>query len=81
MNAVPMPIKTPAHGDDPADVQVVPVGPVLANVVLPDVVGEHRVERADVGRHAGHERRQQAGQRDAERPVRAGTRSSACGIA
>ncbi|MCO5546639.1 hypothetical protein L7F22_000072 [Adiantum nelumboides] len=56
--------------DQPADAEVVAVGAARAHPVLPDVVGEHRVERADVRRHAGHERGQQTGDRDAEDAVR-----------
>ena len=59
-----------ADRDDPTDIQVVAIGSVLAYVVLPDVIGEHVVEGTHVGRHAGHERREQAGQRDSERSVR-----------
>jgi hypothetical protein len=36
---------------------------------LPDVVAEHGIEGRDVGRHARHERRHQARDRDAEQPV------------
>ena len=52
-----------------ADAQVVVVAVVLADVALPQVVAEDRVERRDVGGHAGHERGEQAGDRDAEQAV------------
>ena len=55
---------------DPADHQVVVVGSVLDDVLLPEVVAEHGVEGRDVGGHAGHERRQQAGDRQPEQAVR-----------
>ena len=42
------------------------IGRVLADVALIDVVGEHGVERGDVARHAGHERRHQRRQSDAQ---------------
>src|SRR5207342_930437 len=54
---------------DPADHDVVVVGPVLDNVVLPDVVAEHGVERGDVRRHAGHEGGHQTGDGDTKQAV------------
>ena len=68
-NAVPTDAATPIDGDQPAEPHVVGVLAVPHHVPAPDVGGEHRVERRDVGRHARHERRQQTGDRDAEHTV------------
>src|SRR4026209_300191 len=54
---------TGAHG------QLVVVLLVLDHVRLPQVVGEHRVEGGDVGCHTGHERGQQAGDRQPQHAV------------
>ena len=59
----------PGHRGEAPDPQVVRVGPVPPEVRPPDVVGEDRVEGAHVRGHAGHERGQQAGQRDPEHAV------------
>ena len=67
--AVKIAIDGGRHRGDPADPQVVVVVAVLDDVGLPQVVGEDRVERRDVGRHAGHERREQAGDRQAQQAV------------
>src|SRR6185295_16679798 len=48
--------ENPGDGGVAADPQVVVVRTAGPDVVLPDVVGPHRVERRDVGRHARHER-------------------------
>ena len=66
-------------GREAADADVVAVRPAPAYVRLPDVVREHGVEAADVGRHAGHERRHQAGDRDARARRWAAGRASAAG--
>src|SRR3954447_2211593 len=52
--------------DDAAHPEVVRVLAAPADVVLPDVIGEYRVERGHVGGHAGHEGRDEAGDRDSE---------------
>ena len=67
--AVKIAMTVAADGGEPADAQVVVVAVVLADVALPQVVAEDGVERRDVGRHAGHEGREQAGDREAEQAV------------
>jgi hypothetical protein len=57
------------HRDDPAHPQVIDVRPVLDEVRPPQVIGEDRVEPADVGGHAGHEGGKQAGERDPEHTI------------
>ncbi len=49
-----------------SDRQVVAVGRVGSDVALINVVSEDRVECRHVARHAGHERRHQRGQPDAQ---------------
>ena len=67
--AVPIATTVASDGREPADPQVVVVVAVLDDVVLPEVVAEDGVERRDVGRHAGHERRQQTGDRQPQQAV------------
>jgi hypothetical protein len=55
---------------DAAHRQVMRSGGFRADVALINVVGEDRVEGRDVARHAGHERRHQRGEPDAQHAAR-----------